>query len=388
MVMRVAWFGHAGGRRADGLTAYSDQTVGALVAAGCRVRFYHHDGDGDRAPVMDAVTLRGARYKTVTIPRPRTLVRVRRSLEELCPDVVHTSLSVSLLDGAVARAGRSLGAATLATCHLPYAAEGSARSRVMRGIYRWHAARLGEYDRVIALSPAQRDLLVQAGLDGERIVVMRNAVDTLRICPGVSRLRGELGARVVVTFLGRLDPEKRVEELVHSFRRRDWPEDHLLLIAGSGSQDRRLRALAARDPRVRLLGMVTGFDERVDLLRATDIFVLPSTAEGLSLSLLEAMAAGCAIVSTDVGEHGAVLDGAGVVIPAHPLEPALGDALELLRADPALRARLGRAARRRAVESLSLDGYAADLLRLYEETVRQPETVTARPQVSRENAPG
>jgi glycosyltransferase involved in cell wall biosynthesis len=388
VALRVAWFGHAGGRRADGLTAYSDQTVSALAAAGCEVRFHHHDGDGDRTPVADAVALRGARFKTVTLPRPRTLARVRRSLEEWRPDVVHTSLSVSLLDGAVARAGRGVGASTLATCHLPYAAEGSARGRVMRGIYRWHAARLGHYDRVIALSAGQRDLLVRAGLDPSRIVVMRNAVDTRRISPGRSRLRAELGARLVVTFLGRLDPEKRVEELVQCFRRRDWPADHLLLIAGSGSQDRRLRALAARDPRVRLLGMVTGFEERVDLLRATDIFVLPSTAEGLSLSLLEAMAAGCAIISTAVGEHGAVLAGAGIVIPAHPLEPALGDALERLRGDPALRERLGRAARERAVESFGLDRYASDLLRLYEETARWTETVAARPRVSHENAPG
>jgi glycosyltransferase involved in cell wall biosynthesis len=384
MEPRVAWFGHAGGRRADGLTAYSDAIVAALAGAGCRVRFYHHDLDGELTPVADRVALRGGRFKTVTVPAPRTLARIRRSLAELRPDVVHTSLSVSLLDGAVARAGRRLGAVTVATCHLPYAAAQSARGRVMRGLYRYHARRLRGYDRVIALSTEQRDLLVHAGVSPDRVTVMRNAVDTSRIHPGASRLRASLGAGLVVTFLGRLDPEKRVEDLIRAFVARDWPADHLLLLAGAGSQERRLRALAAPWPQVRFLGMVTGFEERVDLLCATDVFVLPSTAEGLSLSLLEAMAAGCAIVSTDVGEHGAVLDGAGIVIPVHPLEPGLGESLERLRDDPGLRARLGRSARERAIREHGLERYVADLLQVYRTTAERSPAVAGRPQPSGE----
>jgi glycosyltransferase involved in cell wall biosynthesis len=365
VAMRVAWFGHAGGRRADGLTAYSDQTVAALAAAGCEIRFFHHDLDGDITPVADAVPLEGVRFKTVTLPAPRTLARIERSLAEFRPDVVHCSVSVSLLDGALARVARGLGAATVATCHLPYAPAQSARGRVMRGLYHYHAARLQDYDRCIALSNDQRDLLIRAGLAPDRVEVMPNAVDTVRICPGPSVLKQSLGAALVVSFLGRLDPEKRVEELIHSFLARGWPSDHLLVIAGSGSQDRRLRALVPPEGPVRFLGMVTPLEDRLDLLRATDVFVLPSTAEGLSLALLEAMAAGCAIVATDAGEHGAVLDGAGLVIPVYPLEPALGEALGQLAADPAARRRLGDAARRRAIAQHGLDRYVADLLGVY-----------------------
>jgi glycosyltransferase involved in cell wall biosynthesis len=363
--MRVAWFGHAGGRRADGLTAYSDQTVTALAGAGCEIRFFHHDLDGDRTPVVDAVSLEGVRFKTVTLPAPRTLARIERALADFRPDVVHCSVSVSLLDGAVARVARGLGATTVATCHLPYAPAQSARGRVMRRLYHYHAPRLQEYDRCIALSRDQRDLLVRAGVAPDRIVVMPNAVDTERICPGPSGLKQALGAELMISFLGRLDPEKRVEELIHSFLGRRWPSDHLLVIAGTGSQDRRLRAIAGAEGQVRFLGMVTSMEDRLELLRATDLFVLPSTAEGLSLALLEAMAAGCAIVATDAGEHGAVLHGAGLVIPVHPLEPALGEALERLHADPDARRRLGQAARGRAVAHHGLDTYVTDLLGVY-----------------------
>lgn len=378
MTLRIAWFGHAGGRRADGLTAYSDQTVAALAASGCAVRFFHHDLDGESTPVGDAVALPGARFKTVTVPPPRTMSGIRRALAEFSPEVVHLSVSVSLLDGAVARAGRALGAVTVATCHLPYASAQSARGRVMRGLYRFHAARLRDFDRVIALSSDQRELLVAAGLDARRIVVMPNAVDTERIAPGTSTLPARLGSDLIVTFLGRLDPEKRAEELVRSFLARGWPPEHLLLVAGSGSQEGRLRTLAARHPSVRILGMVTSFEERLDLLRATDIFVLPSTAEGLSLSLLEAMAAGCAIVATDAGEHGAVLDGAGEVIPAHPLEPGLGEALARLGADPGRRAALAGAARGRVLAEHSLAAYVEDLLGLYAATIVDRAAATER----------
>ena len=131
---------------------------------------------------------------------------------------------------------------------------------------------------------------------------------------------------MVVLYIGRLDPEKRVPALVDSFLSLRLPDDHVLCIAGDGIQRDRLSRLAARHHNMRLLGLVST-QRALDLLRGCDVFALPSTAEGLALSLLEAMAAGCAIVATDAGEDGRALGGAGVVIPTHPLRPALDDAL-------------------------------------------------------------
>src|ERR1035437_9502796 len=152
VAMRVAWFGHAGGRRADGLTAYSDQTVTALAAAGCEIRFFHHDLDGDSTPVADVVALEGVRFKTVTLPAPRTLARIERALADFRPDVVHCSVSVSLLDGAGARAARAGGPPRGAPAPLPDAPAQRARGGVRRRLSPYPAARLQEYDRCIALS--------------------------------------------------------------------------------------------------------------------------------------------------------------------------------------------------------------------------------------------
>src|SRR5207253_4366924 len=120
--LRIAWFGHAEGRRADGLSTYSRETVTALAAQGADVRFFAHDVDGDRSPVPASVQLRAVRLKTVTISRPGSLERIVAALRAFAPDVVHVSWSFSHLDAAIGRAAQALGASTVATFHLPYAA--------------------------------------------------------------------------------------------------------------------------------------------------------------------------------------------------------------------------------------------------------------------------
>ncbi len=351
--LRVAWFGHGGGRRADGLSSYSATTVSALRRQGVDVAFFFHRHDGDAVPVAQAISLSAARFKTVIMPSPGTAARIAHELISFRPDVVHVSLSFSLLDTWLLAHCRRAGIPTIATVHLPYAPARSGRGRVLHALYRFHAHMLSLADRCIALSNAQRDLLVSVGCDPDRIDVLPNGVDTTEISPGPSRIRSRIGGRFVVGYIGRLDPEKRVLDLVGAFRRRRWSDDDRLVIAGGGSQELRITRIAEHDPRILMLGPIHDRQECIDLLRGIDVFVLPSTAEGLSLSLLEAMAAGCAVVATDVGDDGALVSGAGIVLPAHPLEPSLGEALETLRDDPALRGRLGSLARLRVHQSYS-----------------------------------
>jgi glycosyltransferase involved in cell wall biosynthesis len=370
--LRVAFFGHAEGLRGDGLSTYSRELVRALRGHGAVVRFFAHHEDGDVVPVdgRDALLLRAWHFKTVTIPRPGSMRMITTALEEFAPDVVHISWSFSLSDGVIARAAHRLRAACVATFHLPHGPAGTARGRVLHGLYRYHRRRMGHVDRCIALSTEQRRLLVRAGYPGSRVTVIPNGVDTDTVRPGPSELRSELRARVVVLYIGRLDPEKRVPALVESFLSLRLPDDHVLCIAGDGIQRDRLRGLAERHPTLRLLGLVSS-QRALALLRGCDVFVLPSTAEGLALSLLEAMAAGCAIVATDAGEDGHALEGAGLVIPTHPLRPALDDAMRTLVADPQLRARLGRAARDRAVSDFGMSQNAERVLGVYEAARRQ-----------------
>ena len=363
--LRVAWFGHAEGRRADGLSTYSRETVRGLRRAGCEVQFLSHQRDGDISPAERSVSLPGLRFKTVTMPVPGYAERIERTLDEFQPDVVHCSWSFSLLDGQIGRMAHRRGAATVATFHLPYAAPHSARGRVLQGLYRYHVRHLQHYDTCVALSEGQRALLTAAGYPERRIEVIHNGVDTDAITPGASTLKEELKAGFVVLYLGRLDPEKRVPALIRTFKDLGWPDDHKLVIAGGGVQERRVRQLAEGHRNIEVLGVVADAQRRLELLRGADVFVLPSTAEGLALSLLEGMAAGLAVVATDVGEDGAALHGAGLTIPARPLDPHLGRALERLRKDPQLRRELGAAARARVVERYGLQRNLDRLIGIY-----------------------
>src|SRR5260370_15181541 len=149
--------------------------------------------------------------------------------------------------------------------------------------------------------------------------VMHNGVGVDASAPGPSPLAQRLGARLVVLYLGRLDPEKRVPALVRTFLGLGWPDDHVLVIAGAGVQERRVRRLAEGHANVGVLGLVAGAAERLELLRGADIFVLPSTPEGLPLSLPEAMAAAPAGVATDVGQRHPALRHASIRLPEPPL---------------------------------------------------------------------
>ena len=86
----------------------------------------------------------------------------------------------------------------------------------------------------------------------------------------------------------------------------------------------------------------------VHLLEEANIFCLPSHWEGFPLSLLEAMAAGVAVIATSVGDVSEMLDGgrAGVLVPAHDVDRLAG-AIHRLAMDPVERYRLGSTARAR-----------------------------------------
>ena len=130
-----------------------------------------------------------------------------------------------------------------------------------------------------------------------------------------------------------------------------------LTVAGGGSMEAELRDMFAGEPRVTF----TRYDaaESIAFHGRFDIALVPSVAsEGTSLSLLEAMAAGCAVVATDVGGmSNIVLDGHNGV-PVRPEAAELRRGLELLIGDAALRRRLAHNARQTVEDSFSRDRWA------------------------------
>ena len=109
-----------------------------------------------------------------------------------------------------------------------------------------------------------------------------------------------------------------------------------------------------------------------DVMRSLDIFALPSRAEGISNTILEAMASGLPVVATDVGGNGELVETGrtGLLVPAE--EPAtMAEALMCYASNAALQNSHGLAGRLRAEQNFSLDGMVARYTELYERLLQQ-----------------
>lgn len=227
-------------------------------------------------------------------------------------------------------------------------------------------------DQVDAFAVISREIkeeLILAGVPSERCFMIPNGVDvnTYKPLPSAQKekLRLNLGYQpddLIVVFTGRLVPLKRVSDLLAV-----WPKiifhhpNARLLILGNGSEEERLRSQAGKG--VDFLGNIRNV---VQYLQLADLFVLPSSIEGLSLALLEAMACGLPAVATAVGGNVDLIlhNQDGWLVPLGELNQLEEGILKLLF-DPALRERLGCNARQKILENYSLEKMAQRLINLY-----------------------
>ena len=157
---------------------------------------------------------------------------------------------------------------------------------------------------------------------------------------------------VVFVAVGRLHSQKGYDVLLNALALlQPAPEALQLWIAGEGQERaalaHQIRALHLQDV-VRLLGVR---DDVSELLQAADIFILPSRFEGMSFALLEAMAVGVAVISSDAGEAGNLIeDGVNGVLVSAGDPACLAEGMKTLQENPALRAALGKAAKASAAD--------------------------------------
>ncbi len=215
---------------------------------------------------------------------------------------------------------------------------------------------------LVIASGATRDLGVDAGAcRPEDVVVLPNAVELgARPAP-----RAPHDGPVRIVSVVRLQPQKDVPTLVRALARLE-PSSFEALIVGDGPDraavEAEIRALRLED-RVQITGWRSDVRE---LLEGADLFALSSAWEEMPFAILEAMAAGLPVVSTDVGGVAeAVADGETGLLVAPGDPDVLAEALRRAIADPALRARLGAAGRARAEEQFGVEAFRRRHLELY-----------------------
>jgi colanic acid/amylovoran biosynthesis glycosyltransferase len=222
------------------------------------------------------------------------------------------------------------------------------------------AAVFARADLVHCVSGELASRAIALGLDPAKVFVRAWGVDTARFRPALGLdPRDEAVAQprpIRLVSVGRLHWVKGYEYALLALAQvRRAGIDVEYTIIGDGTERDRLPVLVAvRDLDlggcVHLLG-ARPQEEVLETLRASDLFLVSSVSEGLSIATLEAMAVGLPVVVTDVGGMSeAVSDGVeGRVVP--PRDPkALADAILELASDPARRAAMGQRGRRRAVE--------------------------------------
>lgn len=291
---------------------------------------------------------------------PRLVWDLYRLLRRERPHIVHTHAWGTLVEGLVA--------ARLA--RVPVVIHGEHGTLQLRGYQsRIQRSMWGRTDRVLSVSLRLAERMAAVtGFPHERITTIQNGVDCSRFSPALREAaRAELGlAResVVIGTAGRLVPVKDHGNLIDALvilRQRGWR--FTALIAGDGPLGALLESrIAAHNltSDVRLLGQRTDI-ERV--FAALDVFVLPSKSEGMSNTILEAMASGAPVVATRVGAADELVEDGrtGLLVPRENAG-ALSAALMRLVEDPALRRQMGSAGRLKAETEFSL----ARMVRTYE----------------------
>jgi glycosyltransferase involved in cell wall biosynthesis len=258
-------------------------------------------------------------------------------------DVVHVHLANLQADAVVAAAGLRR-----VPTHVKVANSGmygeTRRLAAVAKVTRWYG--LKHAASVQALSEETRQELLRIGVRPERIVAIPNGVPVPQP-PDRAAARSRVGLPPdgkVLLFLGRFAGYKGLGDLLAA-----WPEvardGWTLLLVGEEAEDEPFGPL----PDLPGLLVHPWTTAPADYLAAADVFVLPSHSEGMSNALLEAMACGRAVVTSDTGAATEMVeDGvSGLVHPTGDVD-ALSKALDAVLSDDDLRDRLAAGARARA----------------------------------------
>lgn len=207
-----------------------------------------------------------------------------------------------------------------------------------------------------------------------KINVIYNGVNTEQFCPSseaASSLHTEFGippGRVVIGTVGRIVPIKDHASLLEAAEIlvRQGKNIHLLIV-GSGPALPQVQERAHASSELEGRTTFSGATDRVpEVLKAMDIFVLPSISEGMSNTILEAMASGLPLVVSQAGGNPELVKNASVGYLFRPRDvQALAVSLSSLVDNASLRRGFGRAARELAVEQFSLSRMVRSYRDLY-----------------------
>ncbi|MFI6533496.1 glycosyltransferase [Nonomuraea sp. NPDC050547] len=348
----------------NGTAVFTYRLATGLAERGNEVHVICQSDEGPaKADVVDGVIVHRLRSAPLLVhPTMRVTVptRLDRLVEAIDPDVLH-SQGHFVVGRAAINAARRRGVPVVATNHfmpdnLFQFGHVPARLRAKAGQLAWRDFRriFNRAQRVTTPTPLAAKLLADQGFAGE-VEPVSCGIDLTRFHPHTepkqwARKMFGLPDRNTVLFVGRLDEEKRLDDLVRALPYVLNETDAQLAFVGRGNQREVLEQLAKRigvADRVFMLGFVP--DEQMpQAFAAADAFAMPSIAELQSIATLEAMASGLPVVVADAMALPHLVDENGFLFPPRDVI-TLAKHLTTLLTDDALRERMGKASRELAL---------------------------------------
>lgn len=315
--------------------------------------------------------------------------RLWRELRRLKPDLVQT-YNIGTLD--LAPVVKLVGVR-----HLVHAEHGrdatdpkGENSKYLR-LRRWMAPFI---DRYVAVAPDLRGWLTDsAGIRQSKVAYIANGIDVTAFnAPrGENASRPRLGefappGTVLVGHVARLDKVKDQVGLISAFKllREDAGQAGCrLVIVGEGPQRGQLERQIAELELLDSVCLLGNRNDVAELLAECDVFALSSIAEGMPVTVLEAMAAGLPVVATNVGSVALVVeDGVTGTLVSSGDPHAMAEALRAYVADATLRRQHGEAGRARVAAHFSLGAMVTAYVTLYDELLGRATNATTRRMVS------
>jgi glycosyltransferase involved in cell wall biosynthesis len=223
---------------------------------------------------------------------------------------------------------------------------------------------------VFTVSRELGDHLVAEGFPSSQVATIYNGIEIGSVPTTGERdqMRASLGIdgeTFVVGTVARLDPVKDLRTLVSAVHALAQRRPAMLLIVGDGTERPALEAHAGAIDATASVRFLGHRDDARTILAACDAYANSSISEGISLTILEAMAAGLPIVATQVGGTPEIIDDAvGRLVPSRNSD-VFAHALAALAQAPELRRALGDAGRARVVDRFTIERMVSDYARVY-----------------------
>lgn len=273
----------------------------------------------------------------VFLPAINTLNRIKDQILKFHPDIIYMSVGISPLDFSIPDLCHKYNVPIAATWHGDYS-----KGIIHKLPFYAYIPFCKNLDLLHVFSSQLKNFYTRKKVDKNKIVVIPNGVDEKIYSPqGTPKKR--------ILFLGRITSVKQPEILIKAFLKSNI-SDYELIFVGTGELEKKLKEKYPQK-NIKFLGLITNENQKIKIIRSCQIFVLPSKFEGMSLSLLEAMSIGLAVITTNVGNHADVVKNAGICLKDDKnLEENLSQSLKKLVSNQNLIKDLGQKARQKILK--------------------------------------